>query len=188
MSCFEATTCGGRPCDDPACGCPVRESFSTGGPALGRHTHATPTRATVETEVRSYPIKTASGQVTAVIEIIRDVTEERRAEALHGQLEQAQKMEAVGRLAGGIAHDFNNVLTVILGRASIALGVSSIPDALRAEVEEIQTAAERAAALTNQLLIFSRKQALKPRLVDLGEVVEGVGKILRRLIGEDIRS
>jgi signal transduction histidine kinase/DNA-binding response OmpR family regulator len=186
MSCFEATTCGRSPCDDPACGCPVRESFSTGGPALGRHTHATPARATVETEVRSYPIKAASGEVTAVIEIIRDVTEERRAEELHRQLEQAQKMEAVGRLAGGIAHDFNNLLTVILGRANIALGVSSIPDAVRGEVEEIQTAAERAAALTSQLLIFSRKQALKPRLVDLGEVVEGVGKILRRLIGEDI--
>ncbi|MFI5197022.1 MAG: response regulator [Thermoanaerobaculia bacterium] len=190
LSCFEATSCGQRPCDDPACGCPVRESFSTGAPALASGTHASRVHETITTEVRSYPIKAASGEVTAVIEIVRDISEGKRAKeaevALYRQLEQAQKMEAVGRLAGGIAHDFNNLLTVILGRTNLALGAASAEDAVRTDLEEIQAAAERAAALTNQLLIFSRKQILQPRVVDLSEIVEGVEKILRRLIGEDI--
>ena len=190
LTCFEATRCEQRPCDNPACGCPVRETFATGAPAVASHAHASRGRETIETEVRSYPIREPSGEVTAVIEIVRDISEGKRAEeaeiALRRQLEQAQKMEAVGRLAGGIAHDFNNLLTVILGRTNIALGAASTEDALRVELEEIQTAAERAAALTNQLLVFSRKQILQPRVVDLSEVVEGVGKMLRRLIGEDI--
>ncbi len=190
LTCFEATYCGQSPCDDPACRCPVRETFTTGAPATASHSRVSRGGETIEAEVRSYPIKASSGEVTAVIEIVRDVSEGKRAKeaevVLHRQLEEAQKMEAVGRLAGGIAHDFNNLLTVILGRVNLALGVVSSERSLRADLEEIQAAAERAAALTNQLLVFSRKQVLQPRVVDLSEVVEGVEKILRRLIGEDI--
>ncbi len=136
-----------------------------------------------EEEAVISPVRDRNGAIVNYVAVKRDVTEE---VALRRQLEQAQKMEAVGRLAGGIAHDFNNLLTVILGRANLALGLGAIDHAVRADLEEIQAAAERAAALTSQLLVFSRKQALQPRTVDLSEVVENAGKLLGRLIGEDV--
>ena len=102
------------------------------------------------------------------------------------QLRQTQTMDAVARLAGGIAHDFNHLLTVILGYGSVvASRVAPDPEASR-NLEEMLQAAERAAALTRQLLCFSRKQALQPRLLDLNAVVHGVEPMLRRLLGEDV--
>ena len=112
-----------------------------------------------------------------------DVTERRQ---LENQLRQAQKMEAVGQLAGGIAHDFNNLLTVILGYSGVVLNKLTADHPLCPEVQEIQKAGERAAALTGQLLAFSRMQVLLPQLLDLNEVVRHVYKMLRRLIREDI--
>jgi signal transduction histidine kinase/ActR/RegA family two-component response regulator len=112
-----------------------------------------------------------------------DVTERR---SLEDQLRQAQKMEAVGQLAGGIAHDFNNLLTVILGCAGFLSEGIPASDERRADVEEIQQAAERAAALTRQLLAFSRKQILAVRVLHVGDVVGEVTPMLRRLIGETI--
>jgi signal transduction histidine kinase/CheY-like chemotaxis protein len=109
---------------------------------------------------------------------------ERRTD-LEGQLIQAQKMEAVGRLAGGVAHDFNNLLTVILGNNEMLLDGAN-DEAIREFGEEIRRAAGRAADLTNQLLAFSRRQVAVPRLVYLNEVVRNVEKMLRRIIGEDI--
>ncbi len=117
------------------------------------------------------------------VSFVFDATERRRLEA---QLRQTQKMEAVGRLAGGIAHDFNNLLTVILGEAEMALDAAPPEGALRESLEEIRRAGERAAMLTRQLLAFSRKQVLQTSVFDLNEVVTGVDKLVRRLIGEDI--
>jgi len=114
-----------------------------------------------------------------------DVTDRR---SLEDQLRQAQKMEAVGQLAGGIAHDFNNVLTAILGNAEFLMeDLPADEEKLRAEVREISVAAERAATLTRQLLAFSRKQLLEPRVLHLGDIVSSVAPMLRRLLGETIQ-
>ena len=122
--------------------------------------------------------------------IARDVSERRRAEqerlALEARLRQAQKMEAVGRLAGGVAHDFNNLLTAITG--SLTLAMRDVDEGSRARrwLNEVDAAAWRAAALTRQLLAFSRKQIIAPRVLDLREVVSGLRPMLGRLIGEDV--
>jgi PAS domain S-box-containing protein len=121
---------------------------------------------------------------------VRDLSERKRAEEAlrqsEAQLRQSQKMEAVGRLAGGVAHDFNNLLTVITGRSQLLLRRLGADAALRQELEVIRSAGERAASLTRQLLAFSRKQVLQPKVLDLNAVVADMDKILRRLIGEDI--
>jgi CheY-like chemotaxis protein len=102
------------------------------------------------------------------------------------QLRQAQKMEAVGRLAGGVAHDFNNLLTVIRGYSELLLGRLGPTDAMRKEMEEIKKAADRASGLTRQLLAFSRRQFIAAKVVDLNALVANMDGMLRRLIGEDI--
>jgi two-component system cell cycle sensor histidine kinase/response regulator CckA len=115
--------------------------------------------------------------------ICRDMTERR---ALEERLRQGQKMEAVGRLAGGVAHDFNNLLTVIQGYSEILINGLDPGDSKYHEAQEINRAAERAAALTSQLLTFSRQKVLAPKVIDLNEVVANMDKLLQRLVGEDI--
>ena len=129
------------------------------------------------------PVADASGRITHYVAVKVDVTERR---LLEDQFRQSQKMEAVGRLAGGVAHDFNNLLTVISGFTELTLGKLPPGDPVRPYLEEVAKASERAAGVTRQLLAFSRRQVLQTVPTDLGAVVTGLEKMLRRLIGEDV--
>ncbi|WP_020586887.1 PAS domain S-box protein [Desulfobacter curvatus] len=135
-------------------------------------------------------IRNEKDEVTGIISIIEDISERKQADAerekLQKQLNQAQKMEAVGRLAGGVAHDFNNMLGVILGYVELAFEKIDPDQELYADFEEIQKAAERSADLTKQLLTFARKQVIAPEVLDLNDAVDSMLKMLRRLIGENI--
>jgi PAS domain S-box-containing protein len=136
------------------------------------------------------PIFDDEGKVILLIPEGRDISERKQAEEakehLQDQLLQSQKMEVVGRLAGGVAHDFNNMLGVIMGRADLALTQVQPEDPIKASLDEILRAAERSSDLTKQLLAFARKQTVSPRVLDLNDTVEGMLKMLRRLIGEGI--
>ena len=129
-------------------------------------------------------LKGPDGTTKYLLGISEDITARKKTEE---QLRQAQKMESVGRLAGGVAHDFNNLVTAINGYALMLLKNMPHDDARRGDIQEILTAGDRAAALTRQLLAFSRKQILKPVTMDLNEAIEGASKMLGRLIGEDIK-
>ena len=133
----------------------------------------------------------SSGQIAGVVVNARDITEKVRLaqerDDLERQVREAQKMEAVGRLAGGIAHDFNNMLAAIIGNVELSLLDLEEGDPAVEALEEINEAAGRAARLTRQLLTFSRKQVIEPHTVDLGELVHGMLTMLRRVIGEHIR-
>jgi PAS domain S-box-containing protein len=129
------------------------------------------------------PVREEQGPVHGSVWVLMDITQRTRLET---QLRQAQKMEAIGRLAGGIAHDFNNLLTAILGYCDMLQDGMGREDPLRGLVQEIDRAGQRAGGLTNQLLAFSRKQIVAPRVLDLNQLVAETAKMLRRLIGEDI--
>jgi signal transduction histidine kinase len=124
--------------------------------------------------------------VAAVDRELREADIRRERRRLEEQVRHAQKMEAIGRLAGGVAHDFNNLLTVITGYSELLLGAASVSDFTRTALEEIKKAAERGGSLTRQLLIFSRKQKILPKSVNLNDLVANMEKMLVRLIGEDV--
>ena len=139
--------------------------------------------------VRAGPLK-RDGRIGGMILLATDVTERKQTEAAltrtEEQLRQAAKMEAVGRVAGGVAHDFNNLLTAILGYAELALGRLGPEEPVRRHIDGIVRTATRASDLTRQLLAFSRKQVLSPRVINLNDVMAASGGLFRRLLGEDI--
>ena len=132
---------------------------------------------------RAYPVRNSAGQTSRIVGVAEDITDRTNLEA---QLRQAQKMESVGQLAGGVAHDFNNILTVIHGHASLLLAKTGLKQEWLDSVEQISLASERAASLTRQLLTFSRKQVIQPRLLDLNEVIGNLIKMLKRILREDV--
>ncbi len=144
--------------------------------------HRTKGGRTLEVELVARPIEFAGQRARLVL--ARDVTAHRQLEE---QLRQSQKMEAVGQLAGGIAHDFNNLLTAILGSTQLLLHALPAGDPRREDAEEVKTAGLRAAELTRQLLAFSRRQVLSPKVLELNAIVANMDRMLRRLIGEDIQ-
>ncbi len=129
------------------------------------------------------PVFDASGKIVNYVGVKRDVTERLAMEA---GLQQAQKMELVGRLAGGVAHDFNNMLGVIMGNAELAMKKLSPADPAYDEIQEVIKATRRSADITQQLLAFARKQIIAPKMLELNETIESMLKMLRRLIGENI--
>jgi PAS domain S-box-containing protein len=136
-----------------------------------------------EEEISISPVFVSDGKIANFVAVKRDVTQE---VALETQLRQSQKMEIIGQLAGGVSHDFNNILTVIQGNASLLLNAELKPAEKTECTQQILHAAERAASLTRQLLIFSRKQVMQPANLSLNEVVEQMTKMLRRVLGENI--
>ena len=189
---FPATDIGQRPTcyrmfNDPprneTCdGCPTVKTLQDGG--IYEETMQTPRAGVIRNyRIVSSPIRDASGEVTAAIEMVEDITERLSLEA---QFRQAQKLESVGQLAGGVAHDYNNMLSVIQGYAELALDKIDPSDPVHDDLQEILKAAKRSAEVTRQLLAFARKQTIAPMLIDLNDTVEGILKMLRHLIGENI--
>jgi two-component system, cell cycle sensor histidine kinase and response regulator CckA len=157
----------------------LRSSGGPGSPMPGTWRHRTRDGTIIDVEITAGRIR-FEGRRAALV-LAHDVTERLRLEE---RLSQSEKMEAIGRLAGGVAHDFNNLLTVISGYAEILLGRPETTG--REQLGEIAHAAEQAAALTRQLLAFSRRQVLHPVTLDLNEIVAGMEPMVRRIIGDDV--
>ncbi len=132
---------------------------------------------------RSIPIRDESGQIRRIIGVARDITESAQ---LAEQLRQSQKLEAIGRLAGGVAHDFNNILSAMVMQIELLELENDLSPDTRIGLVEIRKAADRAANLTRQLLLFSRRQVMQPRDLNLNDLVTGLAKMLQRIIGEDV--
>ena len=161
-----------------------RKVIETATPSLGveeTRLLASGQKATFLTD--RVPLRDSSGAVVGVVGVSQNVTDRKRLEE---ELRHAHKMEAIGRLAGGVAHDFNNLLTVLTGSIHLIRTLPPGSPAVRGHVDDIEDAVERATALTRQLLAFSRKQPMRPEVLDLNEVVSGLAGLLRRLIGTRI--
>lgn len=162
------------PCDH----CPVDRAIKTGNASIENITTADGRTW----ELRSIPVK-EKGRIVSLIEVSRDITEQR---LLEEKLRQSQKMDAVGRLAGGVAHDFNNMLNAILGYCELALQRCVNDEKTSIYLKEVLKAGARSSDLTRQLLAFSRKQVVEPRVMDLNQVISEQLKFFSKLIGEDI--
>jgi PAS domain S-box-containing protein len=159
------------------------DSLAQGKVWSGRIINKKKSGALYEEDMIISPIRDSAGRIINYVAVKRDVTQE---VALAEQLRQVQKMESIGQLAGGVAHDFNNILTVIQGNASLLLDAKNLSEADVDLAKQIIHAAERAAGLTRQLLVFSRKQVMQPAHLNLNEVVGNMTKMLQRILGEDI--
>jgi PAS domain S-box-containing protein len=161
-----------------------RRTIDSGSTITNREElQTTPEGKTITLLTSKMPLRDSNGAISGVLGTYVDITEQRQMEA---QFRQAQKMDAVGRLAGGVAHDFNNMLGVILGHTEIALKQVTPSQPLYTNLREIQRAAERSAGLTRQLLAFARKQDIEPKILDINDSLSGMLNMLRRLIGENI--
>jgi two-component system cell cycle sensor histidine kinase/response regulator CckA len=158
-------------------------TISGGGTFQGRMVNKRKDGTLFTEQASIAPVHDASGRIVNYVAVKHDITEQLK---LAVQLQQAQKMESVGRLAGGVAHDFNNMLSVILGYAELALDKVAPSEPLHADLNEILIAARRSIEITRQLLAFARKQTIAPKVLDLNANVESMLKMLRRLMGEDI--
>ncbi|MDY0312905.1 MAG: transporter substrate-binding domain-containing protein [Desulfobacterales bacterium] len=161
----------------------IEEIYATGEPVKFATQRLTQDGRRLDVIVSAAIIKTAEGKSTGMVVSLTDVSEQKSLEL---QLNQAQKMESVGRLAGGVAHDFNNMLGVILGYGEMAQAKVDRNDPLHDDLGEIIAAARRSADITRQLLAFARRQTIAPKVLDLNDTVEGMLRMLRRIIGEDI--
>jgi signal transduction histidine kinase/response regulator RpfG family c-di-GMP phosphodiesterase len=169
----------------PVPGCPCLQSVAEGKPCMGEYEENGRCYSLV-----AWPTIDERGQVLSLAHVIKDITQEKQAEAerqrLEEQLRVSQKMEAIGSLAGGIAHDFNNMLYVIMTFTDLSIDAMDEGDPIRKQLDEVKKASERAAALIRQLLAFSRKQILQPVPLDLNRVTTELQKMLHRILGEDI--
>jgi len=168
----------------------ILKDLSDKGVYRGELTSRTKSGTELDIELSAFPIFSSKNKVLGYVCIQRDITERRQAEAekqkLHDQLIQAQKLESIGRLAGGIAHDFNNMLTSILGYSELSLMALPEDSHVRGHINIIHDAGLKAEMLIRQLLAFSRKQVLEVKVINLNAIVENLGKMLRRMIGEDV--
>ncbi|HCC54264.1 MAG TPA: hypothetical protein DEQ20_04975 [Desulfobulbaceae bacterium] len=182
--CYEVSHNTSTPCSGAEHECAVKRVFEGRESRACTHIHHDSQGKPIHVEIKAYPfLKNESGEVITVIETIVDVTEKLK---LGDQLLQAQKMESIGTLAGGIAHDFNNILTAIIGYGNIALMQMAKDDPQRLNIKHMLEAGGRAAHLTQDLLLFSRKQISERKPIDLNNVVRTVEKFLKRVIGEDV--
>ncbi|HEX8890902.1 MAG TPA: response regulator [Pyrinomonadaceae bacterium] len=175
------------PQDVPALLDDVRK-YSRGIDRAGTWRHLKKNGQIIHVEITSHEIvfDSRSAKLVLAFDISRRKQAEEALRKVEEQLRRAQKLEAVGRLAGGVAHDFNNILTAILGYSDLTLRQLEGDNHVRHKIEEIHRAAKRASSLTQQLLAFSRKQVLQPKVLDLNSIVDEMDRMLKRLIGEDI--
>ncbi len=181
--CYEVSHRKIKACHEMGEGCPVKQTFETGNPQTALHIHYDKNNDPIYTEIKSYPLKDATGNTVSAIEIVNNITERKKLEE---QLHHSQRMEAIGQLAGGIAHDFNNILTAVTGYGSLMKAKMAKDDPLRSYLDQMLDSAKRAANLTRGLLAFSRKQSISFRTENLNRIIENVEKFLQRIIGEDI--
>jgi hypothetical protein len=170
-----------RPAEDVALLHRSLDAMKPGFNQPGAHRHRKKNGKIIDVEITVHVFE-LNGRACA-LSVAVDTTERNRLEV---QLRQAQKMEAVGRLAGGVAHDFNNLLSVILSYSKMLVDALEPGDPMRNDLQEIAHAGQRAADLTHQLLAFSRQQVLEPRVLDVNAVIRGVTNMLRRVVGEDV--
>lgn len=184
--CYEAYHDRQSPCEV----CPSRDAFSQGVLQRCEMSGEMADGSVEWVEVFAYPVRDEEGEIIQVVEFVRDISAKKQAEeerdSLANQLIFSQKMEAVGTLAGGVAHDFNNILSAINGYAEMCLMKMEEDNPYRDKIAIILESGQRAARLTQQLLAFSRKQIIHPQDIDVGQSLQGIRKMLSRILGEDI--